>query len=189
MWYDRCTTIRMPAKPSYCRDLPGGISFLRNFPTDWVGRKELQDALSISKTVAWRLMRQCGATTGPGSALICRREDLIYRLESLMADGGRVQFEVERRARLADYLEDIRPDVVAVRTKVIPDRKAAGLVATRFASLPFGVTLTREKLEIGFQTPEEFLSRIGAVIYALNNDYESMAAFIRGETENMDHPR
>ncbi len=136
--------------------------------------------MEISKTVSWRLMRQCGAVMGPGAALICRREDLIYRLEQLLADGGRVQFEVERRERLADYLDEIRPEVVAVRTKVTSDRKAAGLVATRFGSLPDGVTLTPEKLEIQFGNPEEFLNRVGAVIYALNNDYESIAKFIRG---------
>ena len=170
----------MPAKPSYCRNLSQGIHLLKSLQTEWVGRKELEDALSISKTVSWRLMRQCGATIGPGAALICRREDLIHRLERLLNDGGFVRFEVERRERLAGYLQEIRPQVVAVRTKVIPDRKAAGLVATRFDALPAGVTLTKEKLEIQFSTPEEFLSRIGSIIYALNNDYESVAKFIQG---------
>lgn len=171
----------MPAKPAYCRNLPQGIAILKKLKTEWVGRKELEDALEISKTVSWRLMRQCGGVVGPGAALICRREDLIYRLESLLQDGGKVQFEVKRRERLAEYLEEIRPEVIAVRTKVIPDPKAAGLVATRLESLPDGVTLTREKLEIEFRNPEEFLSRMGAMIYALKNDYESIVKFIRGE--------
>ncbi len=178
MWYARFGTHSMPAKPAYCRNLPQGISVLKNLRTEWVGRKELEDALELSKTVSWRLMRQCGGVVGPGAALICRREDLIYRLEHLLQDGGKVQFEVERRERLAEYLDEIRPEVVAVRTKVIPDRKAAGLVATRLTSLPEGVTLTRDKLEIQFANPEEFLSRIGAMIYALNNDYQSIVKFI-----------
>jgi hypothetical protein len=184
MWYDRFGTYTMPAKPAYCRNLPEGIHILRNLRTEWVGRKELEDALGISKTVSWRLMRQCGGVVGPGSALICRREDLIHRLERLMVDGGKVQFEVQRRERLADYLEEIRPEVVAVRTKVVPDRKAAGLVATRLESLPEGVVLTRGKLEIHFGSAEEFLSRVGSLIYALNNDYEAIAKFIGGKQDN-----
>lgn len=169
----------MPAKPSYCRNLPQGILFFKKLECEWVGRKELEDALGISKTVAWRLIRQCGGVLGPGSALICRREDLIYRLEGLLADGGRVQFEVERRERLSGYLDAIRPDVVAVRTRVVADQQAPGMMGTRFASLPDGVTLTPARLEIEFATPEEFLSRVGSLIYALHNDYHSIVDFIR----------
>jgi hypothetical protein len=168
----------MPVKPSYCRNLPEAIEILRSHKPEWVGRKDVEDALGVSKTVAWRLLRHCGATVGPGNTLLCRRLDLIARFEELIANDGKIYFEVQRRQRLTAYLNRIRPEVIANRTKVVPDENALGLISSRFTSLPPAVTLTPASLHIEFSSPAEFLAAVGSVIYALNNDYEAVAAFI-----------
>lgn len=168
----------MPVKPSYCKDLRQGIDVLSQLQTEWVGRKDLEVALGISKTVAWRLLRHCGAILGPGGALSCRRLELIAQLERLLSDGGKVEFEVRRRERLDAYLTKIRPQVIANRTKIVPDRQAAAIINSRFNSLPGNINLTGNSLHIRFDGSADFLSAIGALVYALNNDYEAINRFL-----------
>src|SRR6516162_7836709 len=163
----------MPAKPSYCAKLPAGIEALRAMEIDWIDRRQLEEVLGVSKTVAWRLLRLCGIEPGPGGALVVRREDLVARLERLARDGGPIEGEIQRRGRLEDFLERVRPAVVANLTRVARDPKEAlELINTRFAKLPPNVALTPGSLHIDFFGTEDFLRSIGAVIYALNNDYE-----------------
>lgn len=147
-----------------------------------MSRRELESALGVSKTVAWRLMRECGAKPGPGGALVCRRSDLTGALERMRDGHGRVGFEVRRRERLAAYLEQIRPDVIANRTHLVAATEAPRLVTSRLTTLPANVALKPGRLEIDFAGVEEFLAAIGAVVYALKNDYEAVADFLgRGD--------
>lgn len=172
----------MSVKPSYCRDLPQGIALLAAADAEWVGRKDIENALGVSKTVAWRLLRQCGGTLGPGNSLLCRRDDLVANLNKLLTDGGKVDFEVRRRERLSAYLDRIRPEVIANRTKVVPDRDALAVISSRFHSLPSNVALRPGSLHIDFTGLEGFLAAISALIYALNNDFEAISAHLADRT-------
>jgi hypothetical protein len=168
----------MPAKPSWAWRLPQALPALRASEEEWIDRRRLEELLGVSKTVAWRMLRQCGVEPGPGGALACRREHLIERLERLAEDGGVIQREIARRERLEELLERIRPAVIANLTKVVRDEQALALLSTRFSRLPANVALTPTSLHIDFYGTEDFLQAIGAVIYALNNDYETISAFI-----------
>jgi hypothetical protein len=181
----------MPAKPSYWAKLPAGIEALRAMESDWIDRRQLEEVLGVSKTVGWRLLRLCGIEPGPGGALVARREDLVARLERLARDGGPIEREIQRRGRLEDLLERVRPAVVANLTRVARDPKQAlELINTRFAKLPPNVALTPGSLHIDFFGTEDFLRSIGAVIYALNNDYETISGFIEdGSTAKPVRPR
>jgi hypothetical protein len=55
---------------------------------------------------------------------------------------------------------------------------AVRLLSTRFGNLPEGVTLTAHSLHVEFQGREEFLSRLGAVVFALENDTEHILNFL-----------
>jgi hypothetical protein len=80
---------------------------------------------------------------------------------------------------LEDFLERVRPAVVAKMTRVTRDSKQAlELINTRFAKLPANVALTPSSLHIDFFGTEDFVQAVGAVIYALNNDYETISGFI-----------
>ena len=168
----------MPAKPSYCHRLPEGIAALEALTAEWVGRRDLEEALGVSKTVAWRILRKCRATAGPGGSLMCPRGELISRLRKLQADGAIHEQEIERRGRLDRFLTSIRPDVVANLTKVAHGECALELVSMRFRKLPANITLSPVSLHIEFFGTEEFLKAMGAVVFALHNDYEEISAFI-----------
>jgi hypothetical protein len=66
------------------------------------------------------------------------------------------------------------------RTMVARQQEALDLVNARFGNLPAGIVLTATQLTVEFASSEEFLHKIGAVIFALQNDYESIRAFIEG---------
>ena len=168
----------MPAKPSYCHRLGGGIAAIEALDTDWVDRRQVEEALGVSKTVAWRILRKCGAKDGPGNTLVCRRADLIIRLKELQTDGAVHEREIRRRERVEEFLEKIRPEVVAHLTKVVRGDQAVGLLSTTFQKLPASVTLTPRSLHIEFLGTEDFLQSFGALVYALHNDYEEICRFI-----------
>jgi hypothetical protein len=168
----------MPAKPVYAHLIPELLQQLEGGDREWVDRRYLEEALGISKTVAWRLLRRLGAEEGPGNTLVLSRQDAVERVRRLQAEGGAIHHEVRRRSKLEQYLEGMRSYVAAQRTTVAADDRAIGLVNTRFGKLPANITLTPRKLQIEFQNTEEFLRAFGAVVFALNNDYEAIRDFI-----------
>lgn len=140
----------------------------------------LQETLGCSQTEAWRILKKLGAEPGPGGALVLAREVFLERVRSYLAD-DRIVFEQRRRERIEQALDALSPHTRSRLVKVIGEDRptdALGLISTRLASLPPGVTLTPRSLHIDFQGREEFLERIGAVIFALQNDTERMLAFL-----------
>lgn len=168
----------MPAKPAYTHLIPELLQHLETSRHEWVDRRYLEEALGISKTVAWRLLRRLGAREGPGNTLVLGRAEAIERVKRLEAEGGAVHHEVRRRSKLEQYLEGMRSYVAAQRTTVAADDRAIGLRNTRFDNLPANVALTPRSLQIEFGNTEEFLRAFGAVVFALNNDYEAIRNFI-----------
>jgi hypothetical protein len=176
----------MPAKPSYSFRLAPALAKLQQLSVRWIGRRELEEILGVSKTVAWRLLRQCGAEAGPGGALFCDRLQLIERLGQLLsAEGGTVSREIARHERLERQLLAMRSFLHSRETKVVRDEQALALINTRFQNLPPNVTLTANSLHIEFFGTEDFLQAMGAVVFALQNDYEKVSAFIEGELDEM----
>jgi hypothetical protein len=170
----------VPAKPSWAWRLPETLPALRASDEEWIDRARVEELFGCSKTVAWRILRYCGIQPGPGGALACRRQDFIARLEHIAQDGGPIGREIGRRQRLDGILERLRPAVIANLTKVVRDDQALALLNTSFAKLPPNVTLTPSSLHIDFFGTEDFLQAVGAVVFALNNDYETISGFIEG---------
>ena len=94
----------MPAVPLYVHRLAPGIAALEALPTDIIDRRALEEALCVGKWTAWRILKRCGASDGPGGALVCRRQDLLSQLRRLQQD-GRYGPEIARRERLERYLD------------------------------------------------------------------------------------
>ena len=170
----------MPAKPSYAYRIPAAIQALERSRDPWIDRRRLEEGLGVSKTVAWRLLRRLGAREGPGNALCLSRQDVIDGLKHLQQEGGSVDLEIRRRDRVEQYLEGMRGFVAAQRTTIAAKDRAVDLVNTRFQTLPQNVLLTSRSLHIEFHNTAEFLKAFGAVVFALNNDYESVREFIDG---------
>lgn len=168
----------MPAKPSYARRLKPLIAKLRESSAPWIGRRDLEELLDVSKTVAWRILRLCHAQKGPGGSLLFDRLELIGRLEELAAQGGVIAREVARHARVEEQLLAMRSYLHARQTKVVRDEQAPALVSTSFRNLPANITFTPQSLRMEFYGTEDFLAAVGAIVYALQNDYPAISAFI-----------
>jgi len=170
----------MPARPSYAGRIGEMIRILEACQESWIDRRQVEEGLGVSKTVAWRLLRRLGAREGPGNTLILSRAEAIRGLKSLQEDGGAVDLEIRRRFRLEHYLNQMRGFVAAQRTTIASQERAMDLVNTRFQSLPPNVSLTARSLHIDFDSASGFLKAFGAVVFALNNDYEAIREFIDG---------
>jgi len=171
----------MPAVPSYFHRLGEACEVFGQLDSEWIDRSTVEQVLGVSKTVAWRILRRCGAVDGPGNTLICRRDGFVAALR-LVQETGRFERESRRRERLSGYLERLAEVGRSRRTTVATEERAMDLINTRFARLPAGITLTPKHLSIDFSSPEEFLQRVGSVIFALQNDYEAIRAFIESAT-------
>jgi hypothetical protein len=169
----------MPSRPSYFHRLSSAIGELKRLETPWVDRRAIEELLSVSKAGAWRVMRRCGAEDGPGGALVCRREGLIAALEALETTGEWRQ-EARRRARVETYLTEIAEFARSRKTKIADGGKASELISSRFRKLPAGVELTPRRLIVEFTGAQDFLEKVGAVIFALQNDFDAMRDFIDG---------
>ncbi len=170
----------MPAKPSYSHRLTAAIALLEQSEDLWVDRLQLQEVLGVSKTVAWRILKQCGAQYGPGKALVCLRPALVEGLKAILASDIH-SVEIQRHTRLEQFLSGVRPSVVAALTPVASGKAALALVSTTFSKLPPNVVLTRSSLHIDFTDAETFLQSLGAVIYALHNDYDEIQRFLSSQ--------
>ena len=163
----------MPAKPSYAHRLSSAIANLEARSVPQIGRQDLEELLGVSKTVAWRVLRSCGATPAPGGALLCDRLQLIERLKELVA-GEVIASEVKRHKRVANQIVEMH----AFMKSKVSVKEANAVRQTRFDKLPANVTMTPRSLHIDFQDSGEFIAAVGAVLFALQNDLEEMREFI-----------
>jgi hypothetical protein len=167
----------MPAQPTYFHRVGDALAVFGQMDSDWIDRRTLEETLGVSKTVAWRVLHQCGAIPGPGNTLVCRRSDLISSLERLR-ETGKYQQEIARRARVEDRLTQLLAAARSQHIAVARSEEAEELVSTRFGELPTGVELTPTRLTIDFSGTQDFLQKFGAVVFALQNDYEQVSDFI-----------
>src|SRR4051794_23749706 len=89
----------MPATPLWIHRLADALPTLASLPQDLVDRRTLEEILGVGKWTAWRILKQCGAEEGPGTALVCRRDELVTRLRAVQQD-GRLGPEIARRQRV-----------------------------------------------------------------------------------------
>jgi hypothetical protein len=171
----------MPSSPLYVHRLEGGIESLSAMSLEWIDRRTLQEALDISKWTAWRILKRCGAEDGPGGTLVCRRESLIRQLQALQED-GRFAPEIARHKRVERYLDNMVQYASRRHKEISRNQAAVDLMSSRFTKLPPGVDLQPGELRIQFAGADDFLQKFGAVVFALNNDYEQINEFLERGT-------
>jgi hypothetical protein len=170
----------MPAVPLWIHRLADALPALASLPQDLVDRRTLEEILGVGKWTAWRILKQCGAEEGPGGALVCRRDSLVAKLRAVQQD-GRLAPEIARRERVERYLDGMLQFASQRHKQIARNTAAETLVSSRLGSLPEGVNLKSGKLEISFQGPEDFLQKFGAVVFALQNDWETVSAFLESK--------
>ena len=167
----------MPALPAYFHRLDDAVASFRRLSSEWIDRRTVQETLGVSKTVAWRILRKCGAEDGPGNTLICRRESLIAALERLQEDAGYRQ-ELHRRERFESRLGQLLAAARSQHVQLARASTAAEMLSSRFAKLPPGIELQPRELIVKFDSSTDFLGKVGAIVFALQNDYEAIREFI-----------
>jgi hypothetical protein len=166
----------MPAAPLYAQRLPDAIATLSARTDDWIDRRTFEQILGMSKWTAWRIFKRCGDVDGPGTSLVTRRVDLVRHLQALCE--GQLAPELARRTRLEKNLDEILQFASRKRTYFARHEAARDILSSRFSRLPPGVDLEPREVRIQFEDPQEFLEKFGAVVFALQNDYEQIAEFI-----------
>jgi hypothetical protein len=163
----------MPPVPVYSHKLSAAAEVLEQFPAPWVDRAALEKVLGIGRWTAWRLLRRCGAVPGPGKALAMERGELVRRLRELGL-GQASQTELARRQRLERMLEEEAQIRRSKQVQIAQGEAAEELISMEAVSLPPGIELSPGMLRMTFESREEFLAQVGALIYALSNDLEGI---------------
>jgi hypothetical protein len=91
---------------------------------------------------------------------------------------GACQQEIHRRDRLEQTLAQLLQAARSRQIRVAPESRSRELVNTRVQKLPTGVELSASRLTIDFRGTDDFLEKIGAVVFALQNDYAAVSEFI-----------
>ena len=169
----------MPRKREYIDRLPRGLDRLRGLSYEVVGRSIIEWAFQVPRWSALRILGQCERMGArrldmDNGALLYRRDEIVSALERLRAGESP---EIGRRRRLRQSLEPVER---LARLRAIqvspPGADSDRLRAT--VELPAGVSLAPGRLVIEFAGRDEFLVRLGAVVFALQNDYEGLISLV-----------
>jgi hypothetical protein len=104
---------------------------------------------------------------------------LVERLRRFQED-RRFEPEIARRERLETYLNGMLQYASRNHKEIARNAAAERLLGSRFSNLPDGVDLGPGELRIRFSGSADFLVKFGAVVYALNNDFERISEFLDG---------
>lgn len=164
----------MPRQAEWLQRLPESLEVLRALEAPVVDRAMLQQLLGIHRRQAIRLMHRFGGYQS-GRTFLIMREDLIAALEAAAENGS---FEIGRRERLGEKLEEMRREAKAHKVKipVAPDvwgREVAGLPST--------VKLSPGRLEIACTDATDMLRQLMELAQAVSNDYETFEARLKGK--------
>ena len=164
----------MPRSPQWFHQLASALAQLETLSAPVVDRASVEKLLKVSRRSAIRLLHEFGGYQA-GRTFLIRREDLIAALERVQA-GETFSYEVRRRARLAEDLEQTRRDWHTRQVKL-----PVAAEPQRAASLPAGLRLVRPGLlEVEFCDGGELLGRLYELVRIAGEDLEAFAALLGG---------
>ena len=163
----------MPATPRWLLALPDAIRQLDTLDRDLLIRRDLERLFGVSRARAATLMQTFGAEL-TGNQRTLPRTQLLRQLRK---HRGRAAFrrEAARRERLLTELRTARLTGIRV---AVPVEALAG----RLASLPEGVHVARDRIDVRFSGAQEAVARLFALAQALTNDYEQFETLVDGAT-------
>ncbi len=163
----------MPATPRWLLAIPDAIRQLEALDRDLLTRRDLEQLFGVSRARAATLMQTFGAEM-TGNQRTLPRTQLLRQLRK---HRGRAAFrgEAARRERLLTELRTARLTGIRV---AVPVEAFEG----RLASLPEGVQVARDRIEVRFSGAQEAVARLFALAQALTNDYDRFETLVgRGE--------
>ena len=163
----------MPATPRWLLAIPDAIRQLAALDRELLTRRDVEQLFGVSRARAATLMQTFGAElTGTSER---------SREHSSCASSGRhrtraaFRGEATRRARVVTELRQARLTGIRV---AVPIEALEG----RLASLPEGVQVARDRIEVRFSGAQEAVARLYALAQVLSNDYDRFETLVgRGE--------
>ena len=163
----------MPAPPRWLLAVPDAIRQLDALDRDLLTRRDIEQLFGVSRARAATLMQTFGAEM-TGYQRTLPRTKLLRQLRKHRARGA-FRGEVERRDRLVAELRKAR--VTGIRVTL-----PAETLDAKLASLPEGVSVSRDRIEVRFSGAQEAVARLFALAQALTNDYDRFETLVgRGD--------
>ena len=163
----------MPAKPRWLLALPDAIRQLEALDREVLTRRDIEQLFGVSRARAATLMQTFGAEM-TGYQRTLPRTKLLRQLRRHRTRAA-FRGEADRRERLLTELRTARLTGIRV---AVPVEALEG----RLASLPAGVHVARDRIEVRFSGAQEAVARLFALAQALTHDYEQFEALVgRGE--------
>ena len=160
----------MPPKPRWLLAIPDAISQLEKLDRT-PPHPPRHPLFGVSTARAATLMQTFGAEM-TGYQRTLPRTKLLRQLRKHRARSA-FRGEEERRERLLTGLRKARLTGIRV---TLP----AETLDAKLASLPEGVSVSRDRIEVRFSGAKEAVERLYALAYALVNDYERFEGLVDG---------
>ena len=161
----------MPARPRWLLALPDAIAQLEQLDRPLLTRRDLEQLFGVSRARAATLMRAFGADL-TGSIRTLPRPALLRQLRRLQ-QSGTVRDEAARCDRVWTALRQARR--TGIRVPVPADA-----LDGRLASLPAGVSVSRDRIEVRVTSAYDAVAKLFALAQALTNDYDRFETLIEG---------
>ena len=163
----------MPATPRWLLAVPDAIRQLETLDRDLLTRRDVERLFGVSRARAEQRMRTFGAER-VGASRVLRRTALLRQLRQYRQRAA-FRGEEERRTRLVAALRQAR--LTGIRVAVPREAREGRLV-----SLPEGVKVARDRIEVRFSGAQEAVARLYALAQVLSNDYDRFETLVgRGE--------
>ena len=159
----------MPAQPRWLIAVPDAIRQLEALDRDLLTRRDVERLFGVSRARAAQLMRTFGAEL-TGNQRTLPRTQLLRQLRRHRTRAA-FRGEADRRERLLTELRTARLTGIRV---AVPVEALEG----RLASLPEGVNVARDRIEVRFSGAQDAVARLFALAQALTNDYEQFEALV-----------
>ena len=164
----------MPATPRWLLAIPDAIRQLAALDRDLLTRRDVEQLFGVSRARAATLMQTFGAEL-TGYQRTLPRTKLLRQLRTHRGRGPPSAAKCARRERLLTELRTARLTGIRV---AVPVEALEG----RLASLPEGVHVARDRIDVRFSGAQEAVARLFALAQALTHDYEQFEALVgRGE--------
>lgn len=160
----------MPAQPAWFHRLDRILEALLKMESSYLDRQAVEKLFGVRERRARQLMAGLPGLQA-GNAFAVERLALLNRLEETSASGP-FQWEVNRRARVADELERARR-LLPGRNVLIPS--APDVRERRLAGLSGDIALKPGELRIEFYGAEDLAAKLFELSQAMANDWTAFA--------------
>jgi hypothetical protein len=158
----------MPDKPTWCGHLDEIAFQLRALPDRWVDRAIIEELLQVGRRRAQQILAPC-VSRQVGVNGMADREAVIAHLQRLVL-GEAAHYERQRRQRLGEQLEKLRR--ARLEQPQVLVEAPVSIINQGWAGLPTGVSVTRGKITVQFETSVEALEKLLALAMAIGNDQD-----------------